>query len=172
MSVPTKTTSVVVNSPLDDDREKMRQYLPGLLDRVTTSAAPAIIGRVNVNEAPRAVLAGVPGLDSAVVDEMIAKRPREAANDPLARHAAWLVLDEIVDLPRMRLLWPYLTGGGDVYRAQLVGYLDSAAPVERVEIVVAATSRPARLVSWRDLRALGAGYSDDVLVGDVPSSRR
>ena len=166
------STPVTISSPLSDDRDRMRQYLPAYLDRVTTTAAPAIIGRVNVNEAPREVLAGLPGINPTTADEILAKRPREGGDDPLIRHAAWLVLDDVLDLPRMRSLWPVLTGGGDVYRAQLVGYLDRAAPVERVEIVVSATSRPARVVSWRDLRALGAGYSAEVLVKEEPDSRR
>ena len=172
VSQPTKSTPVLMSSPLSDDRDTMRQYLPSFLDRVTTTAAPVIVGRVNVNEAPREVLAGLPGLSLATADEIIAKRPREGTDDASTRRAAWLVLDDVLDLPRMRSLWPILTGGGDVYRAQLVGYLDRAAPVERVEIVVAATSRPARLVSWRDLRVLGAGYSAEVLVTEESNSRR
>lgn len=172
VSVPGSESPTLVDSPLSENRDAMRQYLPNWLDRVTTTSAPAIVGRVSVNEASRQVLTGVPGLDAATIDELIAKRPLRTVSDPLARHAAWLVLEEIVDLPRMRSLWPYLTGGGDVYRAQLVGYLETAAPVERVEIIVAATSRPARLVSWKDLRALGPGYSEEVLVGELLDTRR
>jgi hypothetical protein len=109
----------------------------------------------------------VPELDSARVDELVAKRQPSAAEDPLARHAAWLVLDEIVDLEDMRLLWPYVTGRGDVYRAQIVGYLDQSQWVERVEIVASATRRPARLVSWKDLRPLGTGFGSEVLAPDA-----
>ncbi|MBL9124699.1 MAG: general secretion pathway protein GspK [Planctomycetaceae bacterium] len=177
VSLPTKPTPTLINSPLGERRDALRQSLPKFLDRVTTTSAPAIIGRVNVNEAPREVLAGVPGLDPAIAAQIVSQRPLRHSGDateadPLRRHAAWLVLDDVIDLARMRALWPYLTGGGDVYRAQLVGYLDRPAPAERVEIVVAATTRPARVVSWRDLRGLGAGYSPELLMSTLPGTRR
>lgn len=171
VAVPAKGTTAMIKSPLSENREAMRQYLPRLLDRLTTTAAPIITGRVNVNEAPRAVLAGVPGIDLTRVDQIVGKR-RPGEKDPLARHAAWLVLDEIVDLEGMRSLWPYVTGRGDVYRAQIVGLLDDAQWMERVEIIAAATFRPARLVAWKDLRPVGLGFDPDVLNQDPLDLRR
>lgn len=172
VAVRMNDASVVVSSPLRSDRDAMRGYLPRVLDRLTASTARTIIGRVNVNAAPRAVLAGIPGIDLATVDEIIAKRRPAEADDPLARHAAWLVLDDVVDVERMRSLWPYVTGGGDVYRGQLLASFDAAGPRERVEFVADATTRPARLVFWRDLKALGSAYGDEVLAADPLGSAR
>lgn len=172
VSVPAGDRTVLVKSPLGENRESMRQYLPRVLDRLTTTDAPVIVGRVNVNGALRPVLAAIPGLDPSRVDEIVSKRQPIAEDDPLARHAAWLVLDDIIDLKSMRSLWPYLTGRGDVYRAQIVGSLDASEWVERVEVIVSATRHPARLLSWKDLRPLGIGFDSEVLTQTPLDSRR
>jgi hypothetical protein len=54
---------------------------------------------------------------------------------------------------------PYLTTGGDVYRAQVVGYFDDSGLSARAEVVVDGTTSPPRQVYWKDLRLLGRGYS-------------
>ncbi len=172
ISVPAKEAAVLVKSPLVDNREAMRQYLPRFLDRLTVTDVQIIVGRVNVNEAPSEVLAGIPGLETDQVDGILSKRQPTAAGDPLARHAAWLVLDDILDLKSMRSLWPYVTGGGDVYRAQIVGSLDESQWMERVEIIASATRRPSRLLSWKDLRPLGIGFDPELLAGPTLDSRR
>ncbi len=42
-------------SPFSNDIEEMREYLPVLYDNLTTSDEP-LVGRININQAPRAVL--------------------------------------------------------------------------------------------------------------------
>ena len=51
----------------------------------------------------------------------------------------------------MKALQPYLTGGGDVVRAQVIGFFDESGPSMRVETVVDATTNPPRQVYWKDL---------------------
>jgi hypothetical protein len=71
----------------------------------------------------------------------------------------------LVDLPQLKTLLPYVTTGGDVYRAQVIGYFDDKGPATREEVVIDATSSPARQVYWKDLKMLGAGYPAEVLGG-------
>ena len=68
-------------------------------------------------------------------------------------------------LEEMKALLPFITAGGRVYRAQVVGYFDAETPASRVEVVInAATTDPMtglavpRVVFWRDLTNLGRGY--------------
>ena len=63
----------------------------------------------------------------------------------------------------MKALLPYLTCGGDVYRAQIVGFFDSQGPTARAEVVFDATQTPPRLVYAKDLRILGRGYAWETL---------
>jgi hypothetical protein len=63
----------------------------------------------------------------------------------------------------MRTLLPYLTTGGDVFRAQVVGFFDDSPLSARAEVVVDGTASPPRQVYWKDLRLLGRGYSRETL---------
>jgi len=157
-------TATVVGSPLTSEPAAMRDDLSKLLDYAAVSPTPVIPGRVNVNLAPRAVLGAVPGMDSALVERILAARgARSSGDDPARRHPAWLLAEGLVDLPRMKALLPYLTAGGDVHRAQVVGFFDSAGRSIRVEVVVDATVRPARQIYYQDLRVFGRGYPLDRL---------
>ena len=158
-----------IESPLSAEREAMRQYLPKWLDHTSITSQAVIRGRINVNGAPRAVLAAVPDLDSAMVEQIvIARRQRAAVEDPNRRHAAWLLTEGLVDLPTMKRLLPYLNAGGDVHRAQIVGYFDQSGPATRVELIVDATRTPPVRVYYKDLQMLGRGYSRDTLGADSP----
>ncbi len=63
----------------------------------------------------------------------------------------------------MRQLVPYLTAGGDVFRAQVVASYDGSGPSARAEVVVDGTTSPPRQVYWKDLRLLGRGFSPETL---------
>jgi len=43
----------------------------------------------------------------------------------------------------MKQLLPFITAGGDVYRARVVGFFDAAGPLARQEVIIDATQRPA-----------------------------
>jgi hypothetical protein len=153
-------TATVVGSPLANEPAVLREDLPKLLDYTTVWPTPVIPGRVNVNLAPRAMLQAVPGMDSSLVERIIASRgSRPGGDDPARRHPAWLLSEGLVDLPRMKTLLPYLTAGGDVHRAQVVGFFDSTGRSIRAEVVIDATVRPARQIYYQDLRVFGRGYA-------------
>jgi hypothetical protein len=58
----------------------------------------------------------------------------------------------VVTLDQMKLLTPFMTAGGDVYRAQLVGYFDGGNASARAEVVCdAATNDKSFLRSTRFL---------------------
>ena len=161
--------SIVVVSPFSSDPAEMREYLPELLDQATVVREPVIRGRVNVNLAPRVVLQGVPGLDEELARRIVDQRRSPVAEDDATRrHAAWLLLEGIVSLEQMKSLAPYLTTGGDVVRAQIVGFLDTPGPSARIEVVIDASGRRPRRLYWKDLRVLGRGASLEMLGAPVP----
>lgn len=152
-------TSTIVASPLTSEPTSLRQHLAKLWDRTSTVADPVLFGRVNVNLAPREVLRAVPGMESTVVEQILAARGSPGTREGTARRdPTWLLSEGIVDLQRMKPLLPYLTGGGDVVRAQIVGFFEEPGPSVRVETVLDATASPPRQVYWKDLRLLGRGY--------------
>jgi DNA uptake protein ComE-like DNA-binding protein len=161
---PAGQVVAILDSPLKVDRTSMQEYLPQLLDYTTVDPAPVIVGRVNVNLAPRTVLEGVPGLDENTVTQIVASRQTEqGALPPERAYPTWLLQEGIVDLARMKALMPFITTGGDVYRAQIVGYYDRPSPTGRAEVVIDATNPQPRQLFWKDLAIFGRGYPPEWL---------
>lgn len=145
----------------------MATYLPVLLDQVSVNPNSWIPGRVNINQAPRTILVGIPGMSEEIADEIIANRQMQSTgteeDDPNQRFETWLATSGIVTLEEMKALTPFITAGGDVYRAQIVGYFEDGGAAARSEVVIDATQSTPRLLFWRDLSHLGRGYALETL---------
>jgi hypothetical protein len=133
---------------------------------VAVNAAPTIPGRLNINQAPRYLLAGIPGMDSILLEQIISSRDMTlGAQQPIQLYETWPLMMGLVDLARMKQLLPMITSGGDVYRARAVGYFDGGGPVSRLEVVIDATKRPPVILRRWELDPMGqdAGYSPENL---------
>ena len=140
----------------------MAEYLPLIMDALTTQDAESMPGRINLNECPAELLYGIPMLEDEQVDQIL--ELREQNSDDLNReHETWLMLEAIVTLDQMRQLVPLLTCGGDVYRAQIVGYFEGSGISQRHDVIIDATSVNPKIVMWRDLSHLGRGFDVSVL---------
>ena len=156
--------ATVIASPFAESPLAYSVYLAKLFDHVAVNTAESIPGRININQASRTVLAGIPGMDEAILEGIIGGRSAEVTDqNPGHRHETWILAESIVDLAQMKALVPYITAGGDVYRAQVVGYFDEGGPSARLEIVIDATSDLPRMVFLRDISHLGRGYSLETL---------
>lgn len=154
-------------SPFTSSPDSLRTSLPLLLDQVTVDKTPVLVGRININTAPREVIAAVPGMPETQVEQILAGRGLPGGSDePSRRHPTWLLAQNLVSLETMRTLMPYLTCGGDVYRAQVVGYFDSGTPSARAEVVIDATGEVPRQVYYKNLRLLGRGFDMEMLRGE------
>ncbi|HEX5103454.1 MAG TPA: type II secretion system protein GspK [Pirellulaceae bacterium] len=157
-------TPSFITSPFPDDIGAMNVYLPMLMDYVTVNPAPTIPGRINMNQASATVLAGIPGMTPEIVEQIISLRDVAPSSDrPARRHETWLLQEVVVDLPTMKLMMPFVTCGGDVYRAQVVGYYQGGQAASRSEVIFDATSPLPRLLFWRDISHLGRGYAVETL---------
>jgi hypothetical protein len=155
-------------SPFPEDLIAMGLYLPMLLDNVTVSDAKIIPGRININQAPKVILAGIPGMNEAILTELISRRAFEPPEDmPNRRLETWILAEGIATLNEMRLLMPFVTAGGDVHRAQVVGYYQEGGSSARVEVTWDATPAEPRILFWRDLSHLGRGFALETLGTEV-----
>ena len=169
--------TVRLKSPLENNPASLEQALNKLLDNATVYPEAAVRGRINVDLAPQPILESIPTLDDAAVSRILSARDASCTSGP-HRHATWLLHEGLVNLQQMKAMMPYVTSGGDVYRAQIVGFFDLPAvgvqksPVARGEIVVDATGERPQRVYWRDLRILGPGFLSSSLggVGEDDSS--
>ncbi len=159
----TNQTTVVISSPITSANAST--MLSDIMDKLSTSTATKIPGRINVNQAPRAILVGIPGMTEEIADAIISKRTAEVtADQPGRRHETWLLEEQVVpDVATMKALIPFINGGGDVFRAQIVGYFEEQGPAARFEVIIDASTPTPRIVLWRDITHLGRGYSVDVL---------
>ena len=148
--------------------------LDRLMDNASTSSNPTIPGRLNINQAPRLLLQGVPGLDDEMVDFIIQTRAIDPYQDQqnYYRHETWLLKQSGITfllggmpftLEDMKALQPFICGGGSVFRAQIIGYYEGGTASARGEVVIDATTVTPRIRLWRDLSHLGRGYPLDVL---------
>jgi type II secretory pathway component PulK len=156
--------ATIVQSPLKSDLGAMNVYMGQLMDQLTVNPAASVPGRININQAPAAVLRGIPGIDEATVEQILSLREPELNPDkPNRRHETWLLTESVVTLQQMKLLQPFINSGGSVYRGQVVGYFQNGEASARAEVIFDATGVMPRLVLWRDMSHLGRGYALETL---------
>jgi type II secretory pathway component PulK len=163
VSIPSQNPqqpAVTYASPIGDAGSQ-RTLLPKLLDMVTTVRDAELPGRINVNTAPRAVLAALPGLTDTDVQNILAHRPQGGQadpTDPIYQTPAWLLTEASLKSDTLRTLERYITARSQVYRAQVIGYFDGGGPASRLEVVIDANNGNPRILFWRDLTELGKGF--------------
>jgi hypothetical protein len=160
---PEKT--LVVRSPIT--LGSLGFNLPILMSNATTFEGDTIPGRINVMQASRLILAGVPGMTEEALDRIIQVREFEL-DDPNGadlnrQFETWLLVEGIVDLTTMRTMLPFICARGDVYQAEVVGFFDDGIGTNRAEVIIDTTVSIPRILFWRDKSHLQSGYSLDVL---------
>ena len=152
-------------SPWKDDPAAITTTMPEMFGKLTTTKDEYLEGRININQARREILLGIPTMTEQIADSIIAAQQLDSNGvpsvDAIKQHSssAWLYASNIVDLPGMQLLEPYITAHGDVYRVQVLGFFDGGGPVSRLEAMIDGTQLPPRIIAQRDLNELGRGYS-------------
>ena len=150
------------SSPFTSDPVEMASYLPLLMDSLATQDVDVLPGRINLNECPAELLYGLPMLEPETVDAIVEARA-QVVDDPNRDFATWPLVEGLVSLEQMRALHPLVTGGGDVYRAQIIGYLEGRGASHRQEVIVDATGANPKVIAVRDLSHLGRGFDLSVL---------
>ena len=154
--------AVRYESPFVSDPVAMEIFMVDLMDNVTVSDSPVMPGRININEAPVEILAGIPGMDEATLRAIIENR--DASSDaPIRRFGVWPLAEGFVGIDQMRTLTPLVCGGGDVYRAQIVGFLNDSGIAHRSQVIIDATTPFPRIKSMQNLTHLGRGFNRSVL---------
>jgi len=154
----------VLQSPFGEDLVSMSSYMTTLMDQVTIVPDKVIPGRININQAPRDILLGIPGMTEEIVEQIVSQRnPDPGASAGDYGHETWLLTQGLVTLDEMRTLMPFVCARGAVHRAQVIGYYDDGRAASRLEVVLDATQQPARVLLWRDISHLGRGYALETL---------
>lgn len=161
-NAPQNAPTVVIPCPLNDPNT-FKQLLPSLLDKTTAQSGFDLQPRLNVSTASpdvlTALLTGPGGLTQDDVNNVTAAQPNLTPGDPETVTGAWLVTQGGVSASAFQKLEPYVTGATQTYRVQSIGYFATGGPVARVEAVVDVNQGQPRIVYFRDLTDLGAGFT-------------
>lgn len=143
------------------------------MESLTIYEGLSVPGRINIRQAPRAVLAGIPGLgDNEELLQTIIDNREIVLDDPELtdqhrKFETFLLVEGMVDFQTMRLLMPYICAGGSVYRAEIVGYFGDGRGTSRAEMVFDTTSPVPQILLWRDKSHLQTGYSIEALGSEL-----
>lgn len=157
--------TVFIPSPINI--ESMGLAIYSAMKSLTVYEGESIPGRINIMQAPRRVMEGIPGLDSETLDQIIQVREFEL-DDPdfldLNRNfETFLMTEFIVDVATMKQLMPFICVGGDVYGAEVVGYFSDGVGTSRAEAIFDTTLEVPRILAWRDKTHLQASWSVEIL---------
>lgn len=152
-------------SPWSSDSGSLSSSFPIIHEAFGIIEDPAIEGRINVNEARFETLMGIPAMTEDVASSIVSAANQMASGSPNPDLVAsrstnsWLMVEGIVDLELMRQLDPYVTAGGDILSANVVGYFGRTGIASRLKVIVDASESPPALLSISDYSRLGPGYS-------------
>jgi hypothetical protein len=152
-----------VLSPWQDNQGGYRELLK-LADIGSVVTQGRIAGRVNINAASRPVLRSIPYLTPNIVEQIIARREAEPnLQVSEQRHALWLLTTGLVPLQQMRQIERFITTRGDAFSGQSIGFFEGDPAPVRGEFILDRSVGAPRLRLWRDMTALGSGFSPQLL---------
>ena len=140
---------VTYSSPFTSLPLDLASSTPVLMDYLTTVDAPAIPGRINIMECPQEILRGIPGLTDEVVDQILEARV-DGSDSPTRNFETWLAVEGFITMDEMRALLPLITCGGDVFKAQIIGYMEGDAAFSRIEVVVSGAGDVPMILFFRN----------------------
>lgn len=164
-----QTARTIVEEAFPNEPGAMAAYLPLMMENLTAGGQAVIPGRLNINQAPRVLLEGLSmtmpeALPPQAVEQILANRSFEpAVEQPDQMYETWLLTTGVVTLEQMKQLMPMITAGGDIYRAQFVGYYEAEGPFTRLEAVIDNSGPIPTVSSVRNLSPLGAGFTVEQL---------
>ena len=173
MEDPNSGEQIVLQSPIQLLDPLVGFNILTAMENMTTYEGDSIPGRINIMQAPRLLLDGIPGLSPEVVDEIIIKREGDfellvpEGADLGRKFETWLFTEGLIDLATMKAIMPFICTGGDVYKAEVVGYYDDQVGTSRAEVYLDTTQPLPRILFWRDKSHLQSGYDIDVLGRDL-----
>lgn len=154
-------TTKRIRNPFSSDLSEVRNYLGRVLDASTTDPRPFTTGRIDVSEAPAVVLAGVPGIDSALAQRIVQQRTSNSGTSSTEPRdtIAWLLEGGVLDIAKLKSIEPYIASRNDVYTVQSVGYRDNLSPVCRCTVTIDARQIPAQIRNHQIWHPWDRGFS-------------
>jgi type II secretory pathway component PulK len=119
-------------------------------DSLTTDRLPILVGKVNVNTAPKEVLRCLPGLLDSDIDQLIATR---SGNGPDLNSIVWVL--SALTPQKAALIGGAITTRSYQYSADILGVSGNGRSFSRARYVFDMRSTPPRVLFRQDLTHLG-----------------
>ena len=171
---------IMVPCPMTTSTSSLAQYLPTLMDQLTTSGSggtvkPDLTPRINMSTANPVVISSLllsipntttPMFTASDVQNVISAQATLTPGEPATTSGAWLVTSGQLTIPKYQALLKYTTGTSQMYRVQAVSYYQGTEtnssngtnaanwPMARVEALVDVNLGFPRILYIRDLTAL------------------
>jgi DNA uptake protein ComE-like DNA-binding protein len=165
------------DSKKDQSRKAGDQLVSGVtaemmgvvLDRLTASKTTGLsAGLVNVNTAPAAVLAAIPGFDADFAQQVVALRGNLDANATAT--PAWLLAQGAMPADAFKLAAPYLTARSKQFTVRAVGFGVPGGQFRVLEAVVDVAGAKPAIRYLRDVTRWGTPIAMDVSNASANSS--
>jgi DNA uptake protein ComE-like DNA-binding protein len=134
--------------------------LPRIVDRLTAQPDNIVFGKVNINTAPAAVLAALPGFDEDLAGQIVSAR--EQLDAPLKETIAWPYTQNVVPADTFKAIAPLLTARSWQFHVRCVAYGWPCGQYRVVEAVIDMAAGSPRILYQRDLTRLGLPFAIDV----------
>jgi DNA uptake protein ComE-like DNA-binding protein len=150
--------------------------IPIAMQSLTVYEGISVPGRINIRQASRAVLSGIPGMEDELLEDIISLREIDLDDpgflDRNRKYETFLLTEGMLGIgaeakQRMIALMPYICSGGEVYRAEIVGYFGDGRGTSRAEVVFDTTLPVPQILLWRDKSHLQTGYSIEALGSEL-----
>lgn len=134
--------------PLDVLPLTQKEFLR-MVDRITITDEEIIPGRININTAPREVLATLPGLDESLAQRICVWRE--------TLPEGFKTIGDLLDLPdmtieRFKRLAPRITVRSNVFTIHSLGRTSATGMRHEIEAVIDRGADPDKLLYWRETR--------------------
>ncbi|MGF1579355.1 MAG: type II secretion system protein GspK [Gemmataceae bacterium] len=153
---PSKTYACPLNTP-----EGQRENMAVLFDTVTTTDKMELPARININTAPEAVLATLPGLEENDLQTILAKRPPLGSDQweqTTWQSPAWIATEAEIDIEKVEDLEEFITTRSQVYRVHVIGHFLEGGPAVHIEAVIDTNAGRPRILYRRDMTILGRTF--------------
>ena len=131
--------------------------LPLVMDRFTATFEAKLIGLVNINNAPVTVLKGLPGVDEAKAEEIVAGR--DSLRVEQRRSVAWLFQEGILSAEQFKEVAPLITTRSLQFHFHVVGYGLPSGRYRVYEVVIDIADKQPQIAYLRDLTKLGMPFA-------------
>jgi type II secretory pathway component PulK len=122
-------------------------------------AAQGLEGLININSAPRQVLALIPGMTAEAIEMIIGTR--RTLDAETLRTTAWPLTTGTLDAATFKQVAPFITTKSYQFHVEVIGYADHVKLMRRFEWIIEMVGPLAQVKYYRDLTRLGAAWPID-----------